>query len=465
MSSPEASLWSIRRRLTITLSAALGVVLAVLFVALDHWIENGVYGHLDAVLANQARTVANGLRHGGQMLLGHLLPEYDLPGHTEFFTVYDRDGRKLLSSSNSRGMTIPLPAQGDSLPAYYDVRTPDGHHGRAFAVPLTDSPGQLLVVATERAEWDAAERRIHYALVAGIALAVGVVILLVHLVVRRAFTPLLQQGARIAALSADRPPQSTYQDLPSELAPIAAAFDSGLGRLYDAIERERRLSRDIAHELRTPLAETRAAAEVALRDGAAPALRTGLGTAIAATERMQRSVDTLLALARFESGQESPALDPLDISSLAATQVQVLRRFAESRKVSLRLQAPPETSDGAWVGAWVHSDIGIVERILTNLLQNAVDYAPPGSEVLCSIASEGSGHSIVIDNAAPQLTPEDLAHFGTRFWRKPHEGGTAQHAGLGLALAFALARSLALKLEFGLVEGRLRARLGPFPAL
>src|SRR5690606_1942809 len=126
----------------------------------------------------------------------------------------------------------------------------------------------------------------------------------------------------------------------TELAPFAAAFNTGIARLYSAIQRERRFSRDIAHELRTPLAETRASAEVALRDGESDALRDGLITAIAATERMQRSVDTLLALARFESGQESPALDPLDLTELADDQIESLSRSAERNRIELLLHAP-----------------------------------------------------------------------------------------------------------------------------
>lgn len=304
MSSPETNIWSIRRRLTMTLTAVLGGVLAALFLALDYWIDNGVYAHLDAELADQAQTVANGLNHRDRSVIDHLLPEYNLPGHTDFFTVYDADARALLTSGNSRGIATAAPGFHPSSPVHYDVRTPDGHQGRAFAVTLKDGmPGYFLVVATERNGWDATERGIHYALMAGIAVTVGVVIILVQLVVRRAFAPLLHQSARIAALDTDKPPQKVGNDLPTELAPFAIDFNSGLDRLYDAVERERRLSRDIAHELRTPLAEARTAAEVALRDGASPAMRLGLTTAIAATERMQRSVDTLLALARFESGR------------------------------------------------------------------------------------------------------------------------------------------------------------------
>jgi two-component system sensor histidine kinase QseC len=463
MSSPEANLWSIRRRLTFRLTLALAVVLTALFVSMDYWVGAGAQNHLDSVLENQARSVAYALRHSDPEVLRRLLPQYDTPGHTEFFTVYDAEARMVLASSNSGGIPVEPPGPDRALPVYYDVLTPDRHRGRALAVALEKGGvGDVLIVTTEREEWNDAEGGIHSVLMAGIAVTIVVVLLLVQWAVRNALAPLLQQGARIAAMDIDKPPEQVGQHLPVELAPFADAFNTGIARLYGAIQRERRFSRDIAHELRTPLAETRATAEVALREGGSEALRNGLITAIAATERMQRSVDTLLALARFESGQESPALDPLDLVELTAVQIETVRRSAQSQRITVALQAPAE--------AWVHSDVGIIERILANLLRNAVDYAPEGSTVHCSIVNvrqsdERTAYFICMDNEAPQLTQEDLVHMGTRFWRKPHEGGTAQHAGLGLALSLALARSLKLNLEFELRAARLHVKLGPFPAL
>jgi two-component system sensor histidine kinase QseC len=462
MSSPEASLWSIQRRLTVRVTLALGAVLALVFLTMDHWIDAGAHEQLDSVLSNQARSLVYALEHSDPETLDRLLPYYDIPGHTEFFTVYDAYARIVLGSSNSRGIGIAAPGPDPELPVYYDVLTPDGHRGRALAVSLENhDTGRLLVVATEREAWKNAEGGIHSLLFGGTAVTIVVVVLLVQWMVRNALAPLLEQGARIATMDAEKPPGRVGEHLPAELAPFAAAFNVGIDRLYGAIQRERRFSRDIAHELRTPLAETRLTAEVALHDGDSAALRSGLITAIAATERMQRSVDTLLALARFESGQESPALDPLDLTRLAAIQIETMHRAATANRIALHLRAPAES--------WVHSDVGILERILTNLLQNAVDYAPQGGAVNCSITQtrhgERAAYFICIDNEAPQLTQDDLVHLGTRFWRKPHEGGTERHAGLGLALVLALARSLDLQLEFELRDARLFVSLGPFPAL
>ncbi len=462
MSSPESRLWSIRRRLTWRLTVTLAAVLTLLFVAMDYWIDAGAHDHLDSVLESQSRSVAYALTYEDHELIHRLLPHYGSPGHTEFFSVYDAAGRMTLASSNSRGIALAAPLQGTTLPIYYDVMTPDGHRGRALAVALSGvDSGQMLVVATEREAWDNAEGGIHSVLLVGIAVTVVVIVFLVQLMVRDAFRSLLRHGESLAMLDADVPLERVGKDLPTELAPLAAAFNTGIANLYDAVQRERRFSRDIAHELRTPLAETRVSAEVALLEGGSETLRAALKSAIASTERMQRTVDTMLALARFESGQESPALDPLNLTECAREQVKTLHRLAEINRVTVDLHAKAEV--------WVHTDVGIVERILTNLLQNAVEYAPAGSAVHCSISrtdrSSPADYFFCVDNEAPQLTQGDLAHLGTRFWRKPAEGGTAQHAGLGLALASTLARSLKLQLHFELKGARLHVRLGPFSPL
>jgi len=134
-----------------------------------------------------------------------------------------------------------------------------------------------------------------------------------------------------------------------------------------------------------------------------------------------------------------------------------LHELALARALTVHTELPP--------AAWVQSDLGIVERIVSNLLRNALEYSPEGGQVVCRLRRERAGWLLIIDNPAPDLEAADLEHFGHRFWRKHPEGGTAHHAGLGLALTHGLAQALALPLRFDLDGGRLSVRLGPWPAL
>ena len=255
-------------------------------------------------------------------------------------------------------------------------------------------------------------------------------------------------------------PRLLSEDAPDQSARDVLPFLGELCRKRDlaaAIERERRFSRDVAHELRTPLAEIRTSAESALSDSDPVHARHSLSAAIEACSRMQRSVDTLLLLARLESGQHTPAPDPLDLAGLLRELLAALSGMQARRALSVQAVLPPS--------AWVRSDLGIIERIISNLLRNAMDYAPEGDEIGCRLERREAGWFLFIGNAAPDLEPGDLEQLGHRFWRKHSEGGTAHHAGLGLALAFALARAAELPLSFGLEEGRLIAQLGPWQPL
>ena len=453
--------WSLRRRLALGLTLTVGGVLAAMFLALDYWIDHEIYQRMDHALLERVRTVINTLQERDLAQLERLMPEYDPDGHTEFFTVYDHRGHALLHSSSSGGMVLPVGPQRLGTPRYYDVTLPDGHAGRALASRLPgvapEHAPRLLVVATEREGWDRTERRIHFTLLGGVALALVLVVVLGLLVVQRAFAVLRRAGSHVAAVDVQTPPRPIGADFPVELKPFASAFDTGLRRLYESAARERRFARDAAHELRTPLAEIRVTAESALA-GADPAqARHGLQAAIEACARMQRSVDTLLLLSRLESGLEGPSPDPLDLAVLVADTAMALRTAAAQRRIDLRTTLPE--------AAWVRSDFGIVERIVSNLLRNAIDYAPEGGEVQCRLQRGDGEWWLTVANAAPELEQDDLLQFGRRFWRKQSEGGTAHHAGLGLALTFGLAEVLPLPLRFSLDAGRLSARLGPWPTL
>ena len=463
MWSPErAPLRSIRRRLIVALVGGLGSLLTVLFLLLDQTLDHELYGRLDAQLLDRARTVSALLDSGRR--IDALIPEFRARGHTDFYTIWDERGAVLLRSDSSNGRTLAAPPQAPTTePLYYDLVLPDSHRGRAVALRSTlDAANGVrpvtIAVAIEREDVDALERRVHLSLLVAILLASLCAAALAIVVVNRGLRPLLRLGARVSTLS----PEQTHAPLldatlPPELAPLAGALDRAFERLYGAIERERRFARDVAHELRTPLAEIRTSVELARRSGDDARNARALAISLAAVERMQRSVDGLLALTRYESGQAEPQPEPLELGALLDAQRHALDHLAAARAVRIEPASTPE-----W---WTQSDPALLERILANLLQNAVEYAPPGSRVACGLATDAHAAWLEVRNPAPDLTAADLPRLGERFWRKRPEHDPTEHGGLGLALARTLARVLGLELQFRLDAGELVARLGPFAAL
>mgnify|MGYP005816383927 CR=1 FL=1 len=451
--------WRPSLRSTLGLRLGLTVALAMggLFAVIDYLVDAELYRRFDVGLAAraQALTAYLGAPDAGQRPpIETLMPQFRGQGHTDFYQVWDGHGAVLARSASSHGRDLARPAQPSRDGAYYDLRLPDGHRGRALArvVPLPphDPRGALLVVvAEEREALDALERRLHRILFTGTGGTLLLVLVLTAWSIRRALAPLDAFGRAVAELSLDgggQPPPG--DDLPSELAPVAGKLAATLERLLAALERERRFSRDLAHELRTPLAEARLLAELARRE---PGTAGGnLAQLDAALAEMAKIVDGLLYLARIETGSEQPQPEPVDLAALLAAQAARCRMPAADHGLDWQLQVEP---------CWVLADAALLERLLAILFDNAVQHAPPGDCLRVQCACDPP--ALWLENAAPLLEPADLGRLAERFFHR-HEGGNEAHAGLGLALARALAAALGLQLSFTLDGGRLRVSLGGF---
>lgn len=448
MSSNRPRAWSLRTRLLWQLVLAIGLLLGGLFLLLDVLVDRAMFRQLDQFVESRAAALAQQLQ-GNDDPRAHILPAWDIAGHTDFFAIYDADGRLRAASMNSGKGPLRLPASERG-----DILLPDGHAGHYRVLPLAAGrfAGGRLVMATERESWDSTERRMHGVLLAGTLAAIAVAVLLCLLLVRQAFVHMAREAQR---LPHDGPPEPGLLDsTPRELHPFVEAAHEALRRSWRIAERERRLSRSVAHELRTPVAEIAAVTELAQRRHDVEGLRQALDSVRDVNARMQRGIEALLALARFESGQEAPQVDPLDLAAL-------LRQLAGSggeewESGRLRLLLPVEV--------WVVCDAGMLERIATNLLLNAMEYGDADAPVEAALEQASDGWWLQVRNRATGLADADLARFGERHWRGDREADP-RHAGLGLALVRAMAAALGLQLRFTLQEGRLQAALGPIPAL
>ena len=189
-----------------------------------------------------------------------------------------------------------------------------------------------------------------------------------------------------------------------ELGEAAAMFDTMVDRL-DAIERERAVMlSSISHDLRTPLAALRASVE-AIRDGVAPdpdAYLSGMERQIRALASL---VDDLQLHSRIVSGTFDMTRTQLDLTELADEAMETLRPLAETRQVSLLLEAEHRVT--------IEADGSQLARVIRNLLENAIRHAPGGSVVLVQIAS--TGHSATLPRRRPgRRFPSGLPRSGLR---------------------------------------------------
>ncbi|MFN7972001.1 MAG: ATP-binding protein [Acidobacteriota bacterium] len=261
--------------------------------------------------------------------------------------------------------------------------------------------------------------------------------LLVQTSIRAAVHPIDVLGRRVEALSATSLSTRLDRNVPKELRPLVEQLNGLLARLEEAFRRERQLTSDVAHELRTPVAELRSIAEVGgrwpeSRDEVVAFFKDVHDVAM----HMERLIADLLALARYEGGLEAIRWEPV----VLLEELGEVRAHLEGRAVQRNVAIVVEGEGPAEV--W--TDRAKLEVILRNLLQNAIEHSPQGSTVRCRIIAEPGSARLVVANPAPALEPQDLPRMFDRFWRKEASRTGESNAGLGLALVRAFADLLGL---------------------
>lgn len=458
---------SLRRRLTLAFAGELLVFAVVVGFVVHLVARDALVEQFDQGLAARAAGLAALLELDGPLIEFDdalvTLPGYAAGGREEAFQIWSPEGLPLARSASLPD--LDLPARGtEGAPETWDLDLPRGRPGRALAlvapiapdedlpeVALADMPRVTVVVARQRRDLDVALM----GLGAGLAGAFAATLVLGALAMRRSVTrglaPVQALGRRVEAIDADSLGNRVgADDLPDELAPLAAKLDELLDRLQDGFERQRRMTAAMAHELRTPVAELRGASDVARRWPDDPDLaREVLDTADEVATRMGAALEAVMHMARVEAGLESVTREPVALAALVERLWQPLAEGAAARDLSLELAL-----DGELV---VESDPALLELVLRNLLDNAASFSDPGTVRVDG--DPGAGLVVAVSNPAAGLTEADLAHLSEPFWRRDAARTGGEHSGLGLSLVRSLAGALGLRLELSLADGRLVAAL------
>jgi heavy metal sensor kinase len=248
---------------------------------------------------------------------------------------------------------------------------------------------------------------------------------------RRAMQPVIE----VATLAEQVSGRNLNLKLPArnsgdELDHLIGSFNRMVERLEKSFTQIAQFSTDVSHELRTPVTIVRGQLEVALMTAnSEQELRAAVEGALADIERLSNIIRALLQLAKAESGQIVLQLHAEDLVSLARQVVEEMDIAAADKDVCLR----GDFSHSAWVQA----DHIQIERILFNLIDNAIKYTPSGGSVEVRVHTNPlSGQAIleVSDNGVG-IPEEHLPHIFDRFYRVPAQPGAPEKS-LGLGLNF-----------------------------
>lgn len=191
----------------------------------------------------------------------------------------------------------------------------------------------------------------------------------------------------------------------------------------------RNLIANVSHDLRTPLSALRGYLEtLMLKTGVLPVeeRKHYLDTAYKHSERLTQLIADLFELSKLDARETLPTMEPLAIGELVQDVVQQFQLRAEEK--SIQLQCEPAESLPL-----VSADIGMMERVLENLLGNAITHTPTGGYITVTLEKQADGVALNIRNSGEGINQDDLPHVFERFYQSPEKRGSSG-AGLGLAI-------------------------------
>lgn len=234
---------------------------------------------------------------------------------------------------------------------------------------------------------------------------------------------------RIADGRYDERVQASGED---ELSQLATRFNQMAEKLDQVESMRRRLIADVSHELRTPLTAIKGSME-GLMDGVLPANDETFQQIHAEAGRLNRLVDDLQELSRVETRAYQLDFRSLDVSSLVQTVTKRLAPQAESKRISLNLDLPPDLP-------LILADEDRAIQILTNLTGNALQYTPEGGQVAISVKRIHDEVEISIHDTGIGIPPEHLPRIFDRFYRV--DKSRSRQAGGGSGIGLTIARAL-----------------------
>jgi two-component system, OmpR family, sensor kinase len=266
---------------------------------------------------------------------------------------------------------------------------------------------------------------LRHAMVVTIPLALLIAAAGGYLLARKSLAPVAAMSAKARAISAtslgDRVAVANPAD---ELGQLAITLNALLERLEQSFDSQRRFMADASHELRTPVAILQGELDVTLSrdDRDAREYRDSLKIMRKSVQRLTRIVRDLFLLARGDAGQYPMRDERFYLDEVVAQTVQGFRTLAAERGVAIAEEHEPDLV--------MRGDEDLVQRLVGNLVENAIKHVPSGGRVLVRSSAADGGLRIEVHDSGSGIAPELRERIFERFF-----GADGSGAGLGLPIA------------------------------
>jgi len=402
----------------------------------------------DQVLLQRAQAVGEQLRLGGgkeRLNLDLHLPDGSVPAIPDkvFYTVSDRDGKKLAGNAN---LGRPLAFRGGKIGPLFSNGERNGEKTRnvslIFFNPDSDTLYQLYMSETIQ-QRQALIRGILANIVIPQLLLILIAVAAIWYALKQGLAPLERLRREVQNRRRDDLSQLDSSKAPEEVRPLIDAVNNLLERLQMAMQAQKRFVADAAHQLRTPIAGLKTQSELALRTSDPEQKQQALEHILTSTRHGMRLVNQLMVLARNEpGGQGTENFVPLKLNQLAQECTANWIQTALEKNIDLGFDGTPAAEE-------VMGDAASLTEMLNNLIDNAIRYTPNGGHITVGVSTSAQGPVLSVEDNGPGIDPQHRERVFERFYRVLGTGQSGSGLGLAIVAEVAKRHQAALRLDAG----------------
>ena len=343
-------------------------------------------------------------------------------------------------------LALEMPLAEPSQPGFTTLTTSASGQWRIYNLPVLSKGGMVgwLQVGQPVFLLNTQLSNLFTPIILGASIALLLAALGGLFLANRALTPIDRVTRTAQSISAHQLSQRINYDGPDdEIGRLAKTLDQMLDRLESGFEQERRFTSDASHELRTPLTALKGQIEVTLsRPRTGEEYQQTLDELHHEVDRLVRLSSSLLYLARLDQAGHNWQSENLNISELLDSILESMLPLADLKQVSLVGNITPDLH--------VTGNLDQLTRLFFNLLDNALKYTPAPGQVVVEVKKLAGSDKVevAIRDSGPGIAAEHLPHLFKRFYRvESDRAASSGGAGLGLAIAYEIARQHTAKLE------------------
>jgi two-component system, OmpR family, sensor histidine kinase TctE len=342
------------------------------------------------------------------------------PANLVDYAARDQSGRLLLGDRN-----IPAVSIADTTSQIFAVLRLNGRSARALTTRFDTPAGIIIVTAVDLGA--GSEPAARYGLMSTLLwdfVQLDITLVLVWLGIQLGLRPMKKLREEIARRSILDLRAIDDSSIPREIAPVVVTLNRLFQMLRTSVQSQRQFIANTAHQLRTPITGMQAQLDILAAEPAAAPIKDRLATLQEAIRHLAHSANQLLTLARAD-----PAVNvanknqPMSLQTIAE---EVVAKFFD-RALQGRIDLGADLEPAA-----LSADPSLLDDLLSNLVDNALKYTPPGGTVTVIVGERGGKPYLAVEDTGPGIPESERERVKQRFYRLPNSPGHG--SGLGLAI-------------------------------